>query len=242
MKHLFLVVTALTLAGTIGTANAVPDTSSTVQFWNLANTVPSGNNTSGAAVQQALPSSAAAIIAAGGTAFLSPNTYVQPINYSLNPGGDNPATILQFFNSDTPSAPLPGSCNAACGALTATAPGFASVTLYEFQFTPSTTESFFVVHDDGVSLFADSTALNLLPGESAPTSNMTSPTITLNGGTLYDLWYTSANGTPETLVTSTVPVPAPLIGHGLLVLVAVGGVLFGGKFLEGLKKRHLHAA
>jgi hypothetical protein len=34
-----------------------------------------------------------------------------------------------------------------------------------------------------------------------------------------------------------VPVPAPLIGHGLLVLLAVGGVLCGGKLLENLKKR-----
>jgi hypothetical protein len=37
-------------------------------------------------------------------------------------------------------------------------------------------------------------------------------------------------------------VPAPLIGHGLFVLLAVGGVLSGGKLLENLKKRHLHAA
>jgi len=37
-------------------------------------------------------------------------------------------------------------------------------------------------------------------------------------------------------------VPAPLLGHGLLVLLAVGGVLFGGKFLENLKKRNLQAA
>jgi hypothetical protein len=37
-------------------------------------------------------------------------------------------------------------------------------------------------------------------------------------------------------------VPAPLIGHGLLVVLAVGGVLFGSKFLESLKKHHLHAA
>jgi hypothetical protein len=34
-----------------------------------------------------------------------------------------------------------------------------------------------------------------------------------------------------------VPVPAPLIGHGLLVLLAVGGVLFGGKLFESLKMR-----
>jgi hypothetical protein len=32
------------------------------------------------------------------------------------------------------------------------------------------------------------------------------------------------------------PVPAPAIGHGLLVLLAVGGVLFGGKLLENLIK------
>jgi hypothetical protein len=32
-------------------------------------------------------------------------------------------------------------------------------------------------------------------------------------------------------------VPAPPIGHGLLVLLAVGGVLFGGKLLEHSKRR-----
>jgi hypothetical protein len=37
-------------------------------------------------------------------------------------------------------------------------------------------------------------------------------------------------------------VPSPLIGHGLFVLLAVGGVLFGGKLLESRKMRHLHTA
>jgi hypothetical protein len=37
-------------------------------------------------------------------------------------------------------------------------------------------------------------------------------------------------------------VPSPVIGHGLFVLLAVSGVLFGGKLLETLKKRHLQAA
>jgi hypothetical protein len=32
-------------------------------------------------------------------------------------------------------------------------------------------------------------------------------------------------------------VPAPVIGHGLFVLLAVGGVLFGGKLFESLKMR-----
>jgi hypothetical protein len=40
---------------------------------------------------------------------------------------------------------------------------------------------------------------------------------------------------------TAVPVPAPLIGHGLLVLLAVGGALFGAKFSENLKKHHLPA-
>jgi hypothetical protein len=31
-------------------------------------------------------------------------------------------------------------------------------------------------------------------------------------------------------------IPAPLIGHGFLALLAIGGVLFGGKLLESLKK------
>jgi hypothetical protein len=42
--------------------------------------------------------------------------------------------------------------------------------------------------------------------------------------------------------TAGLVVPAPVIGHGLLVLLAVGGVLFGGKLIESLKKHHLRAA
>jgi hypothetical protein len=39
-----------------------------------------------------------------------------------------------------------------------------------------------------------------------------------------------------TLFSSALAVPAPVIGHGLFVLLAVGGVLFGGKLLERSKK------
>jgi hypothetical protein len=41
---------------------------------------------------------------------------------------------------------------------------------------------------------------------------------------------------------TTAAVPAPVIGHGLLVFLAVGGVLFGGKLLEGFKTRRLPVA
>jgi hypothetical protein len=37
-------------------------------------------------------------------------------------------------------------------------------------------------------------------------------------------------------------VPAPLIGHGLLVLLAVGGVLFGSKLVESRRNHRLDAA
>lgn len=43
---------------------------------------------------------------------------------------------------------------------------------------------------------------------------------------------------PDTFIA----VPAPLIGHGLLALLAIGGVLFGGKLLQNFKKRSLQAA
>jgi hypothetical protein len=54
---------------------------------------------------------------------------------------------------------------------------------------------------------------------------------------------TTADNVGATPFTNVgVVVPAPAIGHGLFVLLAVGGVLFGGKFLEGLKKRRINAA
>jgi hypothetical protein len=43
---------------------------------------------------------------------------------------------------------------------------------------------------------------------------------------------------PDTFLAG-VAVPAPRIGHGLFVLLAIGGVLFGGKLLESLKKHRL---
>lgn len=46
--------------------------------------------------------------------------------------------------------------------------------------------------------------------------------------------------TPDNI--ALVSTPAPIVGHGLLVLLAIGGVLSGGKLLENLKKRQLHSA
>jgi hypothetical protein len=52
---------------------------------------------------------------------------------------------------------------------------------------------------------------------------------------------TTGDNVGATPFTNNGFVPAPIIGHGLFVLLAVGGVLFGGKLLENLKKRHLQA-
>src|SRR5262249_41400524 len=57
---------------------------------------------------------------------------------------------------------------------------------------------------------------------------------------LADVLIGNAPGTGLTGVID-VPVPAPVIGHGLLVLLAVGGVLFGSRLLERGKKPHATA-
>jgi hypothetical protein len=43
---------------------------------------------------------------------------------------------------------------------------------------------------------------------------------------------TACTSTGDVGAPTAVPVPAPAIGHGLLVLLAIGGVLFGGKLSE----------
>lgn len=240
-------IAAFAFIGIIGTAHATPDTSNSVEMWNLAS-VPSGNDqTETALVQQALPGAAQAILNAGGTNFNGADTtYSHPIDYNLNTGSDSSVTISQFFAANQPSGTgLPSTCDASCGTSTLSAPGWTSVTLLEFTFTTSG-ENFTVTHDDGVSLFAagtedtctNSTNCNsdLLPFlASGPTSADTTDPIFLAAGT-YDLWYTAANGAPEVLETSTVPVPAPPIGKGLPVILAIGGLFFGAQ-LWGRRKR-----
>ena len=50
-----------------------------------------------------------------------------------------------------------------------------------------------------------------------------------------------SNDGPDTFI-GFVQIPAPLIGHGLFVLLAVGGVLFGSKLLELKKQCNLRTA
>jgi hypothetical protein len=114
------------------------------------------------------------------------------------------------------------------------------------------------VHADGTGDFTASvecTTTSDCNGGSSPT--MTSLTFTVTNATLAQLETPNGNGNlfvADILCGSGVAVcggltgpvdasvPAPIIGHGLFVLLAIGGVLFGGKLLEGLKKQRLHAA
>jgi hypothetical protein len=77
-------------------------------------------------------------------------------------------------------------------------------------------------------------------GQAAANFEPNMVTFTWNGlsianGATFDITFSSWNN-------DVFAVPAPVIGHGLLVLLAVGGVLFGSKFLESLRIRHSHAA
>jgi hypothetical protein len=110
---------------------------------------------------------------------------------------------------------------------------------------------------DGTGTFTASvecTVASDCNGGSAPT--MTSLTFVVTNATVAQLEAANANGNifvadilcgaAQTqcggLTGPVDAVPVPVIGHGLLVLLAVGGVLLGGRSLESLKKRRLSAA
>jgi hypothetical protein len=58
-------------------------------------------------------------------------------------------------------------------------------------------------------------------------------------GTYVWTWGSGAHADSFTLQIGPAAVPAPLIGHGLPVLLAVGGLLFGAKLLKRGRRRRL---
>jgi hypothetical protein len=95
------------------------------------------------------------------------------------------------------------------------------------------------------SLTGPYTLLGGSPFNPNPGGNITCPgdvcTIMLSGVNVVALQNDLSTGNVLLTSVSGNVVPAPVIGDGLFVLLAVGGVLFGGKILESLKKRNLHA-
>jgi hypothetical protein len=108
----------------------------------------------------------------------------------------------------------------------------AATTLFEFSFTVPADSTLTVMHDDGISLFTDlgggnnpnlgSGCTYTAPGpavcptdlfpvsDSIPqfTGGNSGSSVHLVAGQLYDLFYLSGNGLPETLTTNFVPTPA----------------------------------
>jgi hypothetical protein len=266
MKGLFFTAAALGLAAGIGTANAARYRERRTNMTWKRHFVGIG---ACALILLGISTNASATIAgsgcviansiAGQTAPLNEAAFAtgcagQP-SFTFNPATDNIALNNPSSGTNTAAGTLAtggiGCSGAGCNIANASS-GPAGTTpnssiWYDFRYTLGTavSQSLTITHDDGIAL----TVAGVLetPAAAAAPTNATPTTFTMTGaiGQTVDLFYDECCALPAVL-TANLPgeqaVPAPAIGHGLLVLLAVGGVLFGGKLLEGVKTRHSHAA
>lgn len=235
MNRLLFASAVLGVAGIVGTANADQITLDSIVLWNAAT---SGSNaTETAPIQQAN----SAAISAFGPALANVtglNLGIPGINLNL-PGPSNGASspIGDFLATDpnintalTTGSPTP--CGTTCQNTTLSALNFAQVSLFEFTFTvPSSenpTNTFTGQSDDGESLVLAGTTTNMFPaGSDSPRFEGMDTAMNLIPGDTYNLFYTAANGDPETLIanltsmstpepTSLVLLGSALIGFGAL--------------------------
>ena len=192
-------------------ASAVPlgVTNATITVWHNNAPLTGTNATDTGRGTQALPNASAQF--GGPLDFQNSFTYSGNLNFGTS---NNPVTESSFFgNGGANSIPggLPG--------FTFSGGGFTDATLVRISFTLTNFTAGSIIHDDGISLFAaGSLGSNLLPGNSAPTSEA-STAYTLAAGN-YDLWYSEVNGAPARLTFDVTRVPEPasmaLMGVGLL--------------------------
>jgi len=212
MNRLLFASAVLGVAGIVGTANADIITLDSIEAWNAATT--GSNATATAPIQQA---NSAAISAFGPALFnvTGPIQSIPGINLDLQGTNGASSTIGAFLATDAdPGKPVqnmaetgsPTPCGSTCQGTTLSALNFAQVTLFEFTFTVASTENptntLTGVSDDGESLVLDGSTTNLFTGGPIPSDSPrfegTNTAMNLIPGDTYHLFYTSANGDPET--------------------------------------------
>jgi hypothetical protein len=179
------------------------------------------------------------VMATGLNSFVFGDSNIFNLNLSTGAGGAGAGTLcLTNGGNCTTGAPSPSDLSQTAAG---NADGFGS---FDFSlndgagFSPGAIASSLTFDFTTANLV---TVANLLATNGTATaaahmalgSNLNCTGFAGNGGT-------QGMGTVDN--SSCVAVPAPVIGHGLLVLLAIGGVLFGGKALESYKKHRLQAA
>ncbi len=96
------------------------------------------------------------------------------------------------------------------------------------------------IFSDGLSLFVPAGYVSgSLLSDTATWDHASLSSLGVTPGTYVWTWGSGATADSFTLKAGVAAVPAPLIGRGLPLVLAVGGVLFGAKLLERSKKHRL---